>query len=239
MLRKLGTRIMEGAGYKVIACHDGQDAWDRFLQDEKAKVINAMRPIDCSTLVRGQYVGYRDEPGVDPGSTVETFADGKAKATLASVNERLATDHGIVLVQPAFTRYYVELGEISSYPPGYKENAGIFCHNNSWIHLAHCMLGDGDQAFEYYRLLGLPCPPRVPEPRLEPRADDLDRVRAGPVTAEGEAADAFGVCTRTNDHRPGAVPEKDAGSPVAPVDDRMQFPALAVARDHRQTFPRG
>ena len=44
-----------------------------FLQDEKAKVINAMRPMDCSALVRGQYVGYRDEPGVDPRSEVETF----------------------------------------------------------------------------------------------------------------------------------------------------------------------
>ncbi|MFK8025889.1 MAG: glucose-6-phosphate dehydrogenase [Ilumatobacter sp.] len=45
-----------------------------FLQDEKAKVINAMRPMDCSQLVRGQYVGYRDDDGVDPDSTVETFA---------------------------------------------------------------------------------------------------------------------------------------------------------------------
>ena len=50
--------------------------------------------------------------------------DGRARTALASVRERLATPHGIVLLQPAFTRYHVELGEITSYPPGYKENAG-------------------------------------------------------------------------------------------------------------------
>ena len=56
----------------------------------------------------------------------------------------------IVLVQPAYSRYRVELGEITSYPPGYKENAGVFCHNNTWIKLAWCLLGEGDRALEYY-----------------------------------------------------------------------------------------
>ena len=65
------------------------------------------------------------------------------------------TDHGIVLHQPAFTGYRLELGEITSYPPGYKENAGIFCHNNTWIHLGWCALGDGDRALEYYHSI---CP---------------------------------------------------------------------------------
>ena len=76
--------------------------------------------------------------------------NGRARRALASVRQHLATENGIVLQQPAYTRYRLELGEITSYPPGVKENAGIFCHNNSWIHLAHCLLGDGDQAFEYY-----------------------------------------------------------------------------------------
>jgi len=60
--------------------------------------------------------------------------DGNAKLTLESVHKHLATKHGIVLQQPAFSKYYIEMGEISSYPPGYKENAGIFCHNNPWDH---------------------------------------------------------------------------------------------------------
>lgn len=77
--------------------------------------------------------------------------DGRAKRALAAVEEHLATPHGIVLHQPAFTRYYPEYGEISSYPPGYKENAGIFCHTNPWIMIAAAMAGDGDAAHDYYR----------------------------------------------------------------------------------------
>ncbi|MBN1439752.1 MAG: glycosyl transferase [Anaerolineales bacterium] len=77
--------------------------------------------------------------------------DGMATKALEAVYARLATEHGIVLLQPAFSRYYLEYGEISSYPPGYKENAGIFCHNNPWIMIAETMVGNGDRAFEYYR----------------------------------------------------------------------------------------
>jgi cellobiose phosphorylase len=78
------------------------------------------------------------------------LSDGKAKKALESVHERLFTKNGIILQQPAYSKYHLELGEVSSYPPGYKENAGIFCHNNTWIHLAWCLFGDGDRAFEYY-----------------------------------------------------------------------------------------
>jgi cellobiose phosphorylase len=76
--------------------------------------------------------------------------DGKAEQALASVESHLATAHGIVLQQPAYSRYYVHLGEISSYPPGYKENAGVFCHNNPWAMIAETMVGHGDRAFDYY-----------------------------------------------------------------------------------------
>ena len=76
---------------------------------------------------------------------------GEAEKALQSVKERLDSPYGIVLLQPAYTRYHLELGEISSYPPGYKENAGIFCHNNPWIVCAEAELGHGDRAFEVYR----------------------------------------------------------------------------------------
>ena len=78
-------------------------------------------------------------------------ATGQAAAALKSVEERLDTQYGIVLLNPAYTRYHLELGEISSYPPGYKENAGIFCHNNPWIVCAEAELGHGDRAFQVYR----------------------------------------------------------------------------------------
>jgi cellobiose phosphorylase len=73
-----------------------------------------------------------------------------ARKALNSVEKYLATPDGIVMNQPAFSRYYLNLGEISSYPPGYKENAGIFCHNNPWISIAETMLGNGNKALDYY-----------------------------------------------------------------------------------------
>lgn len=78
------------------------------------------------------------------------LSDGKAIKALDSVEERLGTKYGLVLNNPAFTKYYVEYGEISTYPAGYKENAGIFCHNNAWIMCAEAVAGRGDKAFDYY-----------------------------------------------------------------------------------------
>ena len=80
---------------------------------------------------------------------------GEAQVALDSVAEHLETEHGIVLHTPAYTRYYPELGEISSYPPGYKENGGIFCHNNPWVIIAETCLGRGERAFELYKKI---CP---------------------------------------------------------------------------------
>ncbi|WP_044478269.1 GH36-type glycosyl hydrolase domain-containing protein [Paenibacillus antibioticophila] len=76
--------------------------------------------------------------------------EGLADKAMVSVAERLDTKYGIVLQQPAYSKYYLNLGEISTYPPGYKENAGIFCHNNPWIMIAETVLGHGDRAFEIY-----------------------------------------------------------------------------------------
>jgi len=76
--------------------------------------------------------------------------DGRARMALDNVQKYLSTPHGIMLLQPAYSHYYLNLGEISSYPPGYKENAGIFCHNNPWISIAETIIGNGDNAFNSY-----------------------------------------------------------------------------------------
>ena len=86
--------------------------------------------------------------------------EGLAEKALNSVKERLDTEYGIMILQPAYTRYHLELGEVSSYPPGYKENAGIFCHNNPWVSIAETVIGRGDRAFEIYRKT---CPAYVEE----------------------------------------------------------------------------
>ena len=74
-----------------------------------------------------------------------------AVQALDSAGEMLGTAHGMVLQYPAYTTYRVELGEVSTYPPGYKENGGIFCHNNPWVIIGETMVGRGDRAFDYYR----------------------------------------------------------------------------------------
>jgi len=85
------------------------------------------------------------------------------------VKKYLSTPNGCVLQQPAFSKYYVHLGEVSSYPPGYKENAGIFTHNNTWIQIAETILGRGEQAMEYYKSI---CPPT--------KEDQIDIYRSEP-----------------------------------------------------------
>ncbi len=86
--------------------------------------------------------------------------EGLARKALDSVKEKLDTQYGVMILQPAYTRYHLELGEISSYPPGYKENAGIFCHNNPWVSIAETVIGRGDRAFEIYKKT---CPAYVEE----------------------------------------------------------------------------
>ena len=86
--------------------------------------------------------------------------EGFAEKALDSVKEKLDTEYGVMILQPAYTRYHLELGEISSYPPGYKENAGIFCHNNPWVSIAETVIGRGGRAFEIYQKT---CPAYVEE----------------------------------------------------------------------------
>jgi cellobiose phosphorylase len=117
--------------------------------------------------------------------------DNRAQKALDSVKQHLATPNGIVLQQPAFSTYHVELGEITSYPPGYKENAGIFTHNNTWIQCAEASLGNGDQAMEYYLSI---CPSRkeaqIETYRCEPYV--YSQMTAGPdAPTRGEAKNAW------------------------------------------------
>lgn len=81
--------------------------------------------------------------------------EGLVEKSLDSVKKYLDCEHGIVLNNPAFTEYVMEYGEISTYPAGYKENAGIFAHNNPWVIIGETVLGRGDRAWEYYRKI---CP---------------------------------------------------------------------------------
>ncbi len=93
----------------------------------------------------------------------------RARKALESVDKLLFTPDGTILQQPPYSEYHLELGEVSSYPPGFKENGGIFSHNNTWVHLGWCLLGDGDKALDYYLSI---CP--------SAKQDKIDTYRAEP-----------------------------------------------------------
>ncbi len=163
-----GMFVSIGPDYAALCDHGGQKSEAARARGEIARMEKTVltHGWDGAWFLRaydffGNKVGSKDSgPGmsqilIEPqgfcvmgGIGVET---GEAKKALDSVKERLDTKYGIVLNNPPYAEYHVELGEISSYPPGYKENAGIFCHNNPWVMIAETVIGRSDRAFEYYK----------------------------------------------------------------------------------------
>ncbi len=130
---------------KMIAAIE-KDGWDGdwFVRayDAEGKKVGSKECEEGQIYIEPQGFCVLAGVGVD---------NGLAEKALDSVKEKLDTKYGIVILQPAYTRYMLNLGEISSYPPGYKENAGIFCHNNPWVSCAETVIGRGDRAFEIYK----------------------------------------------------------------------------------------
>ena len=75
----------------------------------------------------------------------------RAERAMASVHERLNTPYGVALLWPPYDGADPRIAGTSTYPPGAKENGGIFCHANTWVIIAAVMLGRADRAYEYYR----------------------------------------------------------------------------------------
>jgi len=116
--------------------------WFRRAYDDFGHVLGSKENTEGRIFIEPQGMCIMAGLGLENGNAVKA---------LDAVEEHLATPHGIILQQPAFSQYYLHLGEISSYPPGYKENAGIFCHTNPWIMIAEAIIGRGDKAFDYYK----------------------------------------------------------------------------------------
>jgi cellobiose phosphorylase len=130
-----------GEMVKAIDSHGWDGEWFLRAYDFYGRKVGSRESAEGKIFIESQGMCVMAGIGLE---------DGRALKALASVNKHLACEHGIVLNNPAFTKYYIELGEISSYPEGYKENAGIFCHNNPWIIISETMTGDGHRAFDYY-----------------------------------------------------------------------------------------
>jgi len=134
----------EAAGMEAAVVKHGWDgAWFLRAYDDSGHKVGSRACKEGRIYVEPQGLCVMAGIGLDGGADM-------AEKALASVREHLATPHGILLHQPAYSRYYLHLGEISSYPPGYKENAAVFCHTNPWIMIAEAILGHGDQAHDYY-----------------------------------------------------------------------------------------
>ena len=161
-----GMYVKYGNEFADLLEHLGKTSEAAEVRSQTSKMIRAvetagwdgewfLRAFDAFGNPVGSHVCKEGQIYIEPqGMCVMAgigIDDGKAEKALTSVKEKLDSKYGIMLVQPAYTEYHVELGEISSYPPGYKENAGIFCHNNPWIVCAETMLGHGDRAFEVFR----------------------------------------------------------------------------------------
>ncbi|MBQ8148444.1 MAG: glycosyl transferase [Lachnospiraceae bacterium] len=124
-----------------IVAHGYDGEWFLRAYDDFGKKVGSKECEEGKIFIEPQGFAVMSEIGKDKGYDLKT---------LESIDKYLNCKHGLVLNNPAFTKYYIEYGEISTYPGGYKENAGIFCHNNAWIICAEAYVGHGDKAFEYY-----------------------------------------------------------------------------------------
>ncbi len=149
--RILGQRSIMMETLETVAW-DGD--WYTRAYDAEGKVIGSKSNAEGKIFIESQ--GW----AVLGGAGMEGKYAGRARAALESVHKHLYTPNGIVLQQPAYSSYNLNYGEVTSYPPGLKENAGIFSHNNTWIHLAWCLMGEGDRALEYYHSI---CPSKKEE----------------------------------------------------------------------------
>jgi len=143
----------EIAAMKATVEDSGWDGkWFRRAYDFYGTPIGTDEDTEGKIFIEPQGVAVMAGIGVtstDP--TTPEFAASKAATALDSVGEMLGCEHGLSLVYPGYTTYRLNMGEITTYPPGYKENGGIFCHNNPWVIIGETVLGRGDRAFDYYK----------------------------------------------------------------------------------------
>jgi cellobiose phosphorylase len=160
-----GLFVLYGRDFTELCRHIGKEEEASNAQKHVSLMIDAVKKDgwDGEWFLRaydyyGKKVGSRDNEEGKIFIESQGFCtmaeigkdEGLCEKALNSVKEKLDCQYGIVLNNPPFSKYIIEYGEISTYPAGYKENAGIFCHNNPWIMIGETKLGHGDRAFEYY-----------------------------------------------------------------------------------------
>ena len=148
MCRLLGKEdeaaFAEAAAKKMAEqiCETGWDGeWYLRAYDDFGNKIGSKECLDGKIFIETQGFGTMAQIGADKGYPLKA---------LDSVKKHLDTQYGIVILDPPYRDYHLELGEVSSYPPGYKENAGVFCHNNPWVIIGEIRSGRPADAWEHY-----------------------------------------------------------------------------------------
>jgi cellobiose phosphorylase len=137
---------------RAVLEHGWDGKWFRRAYDYYGAPIGTDADPEGKIWIEPQGVAVMAGIGVDSTDpTTPEHAASPATTALDSVRELLGTPHGLVLVYPGYTTYRLNMGEVTTYPPGYKENGGVFCHNNPWVIIGETVLGRGDRAFDYYR----------------------------------------------------------------------------------------
>jgi cellobiose phosphorylase len=170
-----GLFVVYGRDYVELCKRLGKDAEAARAQKLVDTMVDVIKKYgwDGEWFIRA-YDYYGHKIGSNDNEEAKIFIESQGWCTMAgigkeeglctkalnAVKERLDSKYGIVLNNPAFTRYYIEYGEISSYPAGYKENAGVFCHNNPWIMIGETVVGNGNRAWDYYKKI---CPSYLEE----------------------------------------------------------------------------
>jgi len=126
---------------RAIISHGWDGEWYLRAYDSFGKKVGSRENTDGQIYIEANGWCAMAQVGADKGYPIKA---------LDAVKERLGTKFGIMILDPPYRDYHQELGEVSSYPPGYKENAGVFCHNNPWIMIAECVSGRPEMAFDYY-----------------------------------------------------------------------------------------
>ncbi len=148
MCRRSGREEEAGAAAEAVSrmseailAHGWDGEWFLRAYDAAGAKVGSRECQDGQIFIESNAFCAMAQVGAESGKTLQA---------LDSVKKRLDTPYGIVMLDPPYRGYRVELGEISTYPPGYKENAGVFCHNNPWIMIAECIAGRPEKAFDYY-----------------------------------------------------------------------------------------
>jgi len=167
---------------QAITDHGWDGAFFRRAYDASGRVVGTMADAEGQVFLEPQGMCVMGGAG---------WLDGRAHRALDAVAEHLAGPHGLALVAPAFQSYQARLGETTSYPPGYKENGGIFCHANPWVIIAETMVGDTARALDYYRRVNPAVRESIGEVhRLEPYV--YAQMIAGPeAPRHGEAKNSW------------------------------------------------